>query len=311
MVNSKQNYSNKCSICGEKFSSFGEYLNHFKSDHDEAPWRDKSTLKKLYIEEEKSTNEIADCLGCAQTTIIKWLEKFNIERRSTSESKTGAKYGDYGVTEEQKSKLNNKDWLVQNYVEAGNSMTKLAEKIDSNKDTVANALEYYGIEIRSCHWEGYTPEPGENSNLPELYDEKWVRKEYIENDRTLEDIAEELGCSIAPVSYAVSRFDITKYTNDVPSGENHPQWTDRDVRYGAKWEEKRIQRIKHDDEECVVCGIDKQSHKEKYGVSLHVHHIQPVRSFEDTEDAHEISNLVTLCASCHGHWEGIPLRPQS
>ncbi|MFU8870248.1 HNH endonuclease, partial [Natronococcus sp.] len=30
-----------------------------------------------------------------------------------------------------------------------------------------------------------------------------------------------------------------------------------------------------------------------------VHHVRPVRSFENAEDAHTLDNVVTLCRSCH------------
>jgi 5-methylcytosine-specific restriction endonuclease McrA len=47
-----------------------------------------------------------------------------------------------------------------------------------------------------------------------------------------------------------------------------------------------------------------------------VHHIRPLRVFKEEYDepewyelANDLDNLVSLCASCHHKWEGIPLRP--
>ena len=46
---------------------------------------------------------------------------------------------------------------------------------------------------------------------------------------------------------------------------------------------------------CRVCG--KAPTKPRY---LHVHHIRPAYLFDgDWESANDLSNLVTLCATCH------------
>lgn len=86
--------------------------------------------------------------------------------------------------------------------------------------------------------------------------------------------------------------------------------------YGQNWIEQRRQRLEKDDYECVVCSMTDEEHKQIYGVSLHVHHIERKESFRnengelDYERANRIENLITLCSKCHGRWEGIPLRPQ-
>ncbi|WP_137285452.1 HNH endonuclease [Halorussus salinisoli] len=54
----------------------------------ETPWRDESLLRKLYWEQHLSTNEIADKLGCRQVTIWKWIDRFEIPRRSAYEAAT-------------------------------------------------------------------------------------------------------------------------------------------------------------------------------------------------------------------------------
>jgi len=311
MSKSKQNYSNTCAICGGSFHSFGEYVKHYDQKHEQPPWRDKSLMRELYVEEELSSTAVAEELGCASSTVIKWLEKHGIERRDASETMLGMKFGDYGVTDEQKEKLNDKKWLVENYVSKGRSTCEIAEELDCSRQPVQNALEYFDIETRDPNWEGYDPEPGEQSDLPELYDEKWVRREYVEKDRRLEDIANDLGCSIAPVSYAVSRFNIKKDAYKSIRGENHPMWKGGRIEYGAEWYEKRQQRLEQDGYKCVVCGKSDKKHNDQHGHSLHVHHIKPVRSFDDPSDAHDLSNLVTLCVSCHNRWEGVPLRPQA
>jgi len=49
-------------------------------------WRDEDVLEQLYVNEELSTSEIAEILGCSPPTVRNWMEKFGIERRGYSES---------------------------------------------------------------------------------------------------------------------------------------------------------------------------------------------------------------------------------
>jgi hypothetical protein len=109
-----------------------------------------------------------------------------------------------------------------------------------------------------------------------------------------------------------------KWTSEIRRGENHPRWKGEHGDYcGPNWREERQERLEYDGWECVVCGMDNDTHTEEYGEGLHVHHICPRSEFRDESgdidwsEANDIENLITLCASCHQNWEGIPLRPQT
>ena len=61
--------------------------NEHSAAHDEyadAPWRDEQTLIEAY--EGSSINEIAEQWGCDQRTILTWMRRFGIARRSHSEA---------------------------------------------------------------------------------------------------------------------------------------------------------------------------------------------------------------------------------
>lgn len=80
-------------------------------------------------------------------------------------------------------------------------------------------------------------------------------------------------------------------------GENHPNWKGgHDRYYGKSWWSQREKCLERDDFECQSCGVDDEI--------LHVHHITPFRIFENYESANQLSNLVTLCGSCHKRLEG-------
>lgn len=48
---------------------------------DNTPWRRPLLMKRLYLKEEKTQEEIADELGCVKSTVSKWLQKHGIETR--------------------------------------------------------------------------------------------------------------------------------------------------------------------------------------------------------------------------------------
>lgn len=90
-------------------------------------------------------------------------------------------------------------------------------------------------------------------------------------------------------------------------GEDHPSYNGGTlVRMGPNWTNKRSEALSRDNHTCQDCGISEESHKEKYKQSLHVHHKIPrkeILSNDPTEKEFELvnnlSNLVTVCASCH------------
>lgn len=94
-------------------------------------------------------------------------------------------------------------------------------------------------------------------------------------------------------------------------GEDNPRWSGGyDDYYGETWDQKRREALQRDGFECQSCGIGRADHHDAYGRDLHVHHINPIRTYANPGRANELSNLVTLCEKCHKQWEGVPLRPQ-
>lgn len=97
-------------------------------------------------------------------------------------------------------------------------------------------------------------------------------------------------------------------------GEDHPSW--RGGEYprdrGTNWPALREKTLEEYAYECQGCGRHDDGHRAEHGVGLHVHHIQPVRQFDEPSDADTVDNLIPLCRDCHPEWEKIaPLRPQT
>ncbi|KUK45682.1 MAG: Putative ATP-dependent helicase, partial [Anaerolinea thermophila] len=70
-------------------------------------------------------------------------------------------------------------------------------------------------------------------------------------------------------------------------------WNSEQNDYGSDWDKIRQRVLNRDGHRCQVCGA--------VGVDrpLHVHHIQPFRSFTNRESANQLQNLITLCPTCH------------
>lgn len=85
-------------------------------------------------------------------------------------------------------------------------------------------------------------------------------------------------------------------------------------RFGENWRNTRGAIIRRDGEQCVWCGMSRESHKENYGMDLHVHHRIPRSKFvrhpdKELEEADVQQNLLTVCAGCHRQLENSPIQP--
>jgi DEAD/DEAH box helicase domain-containing protein len=90
------------------------------------------------------------------------------------------------------------------------------------------------------------------------------------------------------VGYWISLTDDT-----VESLKDRMLWNSDANDYGPNWEQIRKKILQRDGSRCQVCGVSGTKQP------LHVHHIQPFRSFPDKETANQLQNLITLCPACH------------
>lgn len=77
------------------------------------------------------------------------------------------------------------------------------------------------------------------------------------------------------------------------------QWGDTNNPYKGKWRVVRRKALERDNHTCQNCGIT----REEIGHEPDVHHITPVREFDDPQLAHTLDNVICLCRSCHRYAE--------
>jgi hypothetical protein len=92
-----------------------------------------------------------------------------------------------------------------------------------------------------------------------------------------------------------SRGCLADWLSENVVGEQHHQWQNGEPAYRGDWWRVRRKARERDDHECRICGTTTADE----GRELDVHHIRPVREFDDPQDAHHLGNVVTLCRSCH------------
>jgi 5-methylcytosine-specific restriction endonuclease McrA len=87
-----------------------------------------------------------------------------------------------------------------------------------------------------------------------------------------------------------------EWVSETRVGENHPRWVDGGVvYYGESWSNARQKVRERDGNVCQLCNDD----EDEIGQKPAVHHIEPVRSFEDPNEAHTMDNMVQVCQPCH------------
>lgn len=249
---------------------------------EDVPWRSEELMRKLYYDYDLTWRKIAEILDCSTGTVSNWIDKHEIET---------------GNDIKRPSNLELRKMYVENHL----SGPAIARKLEVRSSTVYEWLREANIEVRGTG--DYTHETLDNQDeLEELY---------IEKELSVQEIARRLNSTHPTVKEALVNHGIEiRSVSSELSGEKHPRWKGGQEPYGKGWtKEKRESVLERDEYRCQSCGKSNEEHIEENGQSLHVHHINPAREYDDPEERNKKSNLVSMCSSCHSKWEGIPVRP--
>jgi transposase-like protein len=203
-----------------------------------------------------------------------------------------------------------KEWLYQKYVTEGKSTYQIAEIVERNPKQVYEWLKGYGIPMRERKWDT-------KSGAQPFHDGEWLRREYIEKQRSAGEIAEQFGVTDGNVLFFLRRFKIERRDisearsvkhwgasgEDNPMygkrGEDVPNWKggitpERQAFYSSlEWIEASKEVWARDKGICQRCG---EKREEKRG--MHIHHLV---SFAVVELRADPDNLTMLCCDCH-YW---------
>lgn len=266
-------------------------------------------LQREHWVEHKSTTQIAEGLNVHPASVCRKMNEFNIETRGQMSNSA-----DY-------DKLDDLEYLRRQYVEEEKSLNQIAEECDCSRHAVSQRMKRLDVEIvqhRDHYFTGgleFSKSQTEG-DIAKLYDEEYVKTQYVENEKSMVEMAKELNLSAGAVLNALRRYDIKArdYPEAAPKGPDNHNFKNIDTGYyGPNWDEQKLAARIRDHCKCQVCGINDAQHLDKYDRVNSVHHITP-RSYYvdengvlDYETANRLDNLITLCSDHHPDYEGVPI----
>ncbi|WP_323192434.1 helix-turn-helix domain-containing protein [Halostella sp. PRR32] len=99
--------------------------------------------------------------------------------------------------------------LVKLYAEQGLTIYEIGDKLGCSGRAVADWLENHGIDRREA-----AERPGDHA------DEETLRELYLEEEMSMESIADQFGCSSSTIGYWLAEFDI-------PTRDRHEKMVER------------------------------------------------------------------------------------
>jgi len=139
----------------------------------------KTTVKNLYVKEEKSIHKIANMLNCSPSSILYRCKKYGIKLRPRMKIIKGL----------------NKAILNRLYVKEGKSINKIAKKYACSHSVIESRCRQFGIQLRSPR------------RVKELT-KSMLQKLYVEEGKTVREIARIIGCSREPVRIKCKQYGI-------------------------------------------------------------------------------------------------------
>lgn len=242
------------------------------------PWRDRETLRRMRAEECLSQAEIAERFDCSQAIISYWIREFDLESGKIQKPEP----------------WRDEEVLRRLYVEQRLTMAEVADTLQCSREAVQEWIHRHDIETRS-----------RNPTVPdELTDRDTLHKLYTRDGKSTYEIADSLDCAPSTVFDWLREHDIETRSVGSHAGPLHHRWKGgSDPYYGENWHQQRRKALSRDENSCQKCGMGNMKHKEIHGMSLDVHHIMPIREFDEPARANLLANLVTLCRRCHNRLE--------
>lgn len=190
-----------------------------------------------------------------------------------------------------KRKYHDKEWLRVEYVEKRRSTTDMAEECNVAPQTIRRWLEKNDIDRRG-------QSQAQISDVKKFHDKEWLREQYLDNNRSMRDIAQECGVSPSGVKKWIDKFDI-----ESRGPAEHMRYTP--VSHGWNARGYEYVRAKHDYEtdgcfvhQLVAIANGAEPHKVFSNGRYHVHHKNGVK-WDNRPDNLEFKSAKTHSVQHH------------
>jgi transposase len=194
---------------GIEARSYSESL----SDGDIEKLGDEEWLREQYKNQRKSTVDIADELDVCSSTVRKWMHKHGIETRSRLGS----------LSDGDNQKLRDEEWLREQYKNQRKSTVDIADELEVDSNSVRRWIDKHGIEARS------RLESLSDGDNKKLRDGDWLREQYENQQKTIQEIASNLKVGSTTVRDWLRRHGIERRSSIMS-----PEHTTHIVR--SEWE---------------------------------------------------------------------------
>jgi transposase-like protein len=150
-------------------------------------------LRARYVDEGRSLAQIAAELGCSKQLVHAWLRAHGIPARAQTRFA-------------QLPALADRAWLRERYDVQGRTIPEIAAEVGCGATTVQRALRVHGIPARPPRVARVASRRAPGADR--LEDGAWLRARYLDEGKSCQQIAEELGCAKMTVHRALRRHGI-------------------------------------------------------------------------------------------------------
>jgi len=176
------------------------------------------------------------------------------------------------------------------------TLLEMSNKIGCSINTIYRRMRQYNIK---------------KFKVSDILTNTFLIKEYLNNKKSQENIADEIGCTQAFITKKLQEYNIKARSQteaisgdknphrihpELSIGKNNPAWIDGRsyLPYTSEFTNKLKYRIRERDTfTCQNCGIIEKTHLKTYKRVLDIHHID-----YNKENCKE-TNLITLCQKCN------------
>jgi len=124
----------------------------------DAPYQDRDRLKELYHVKNLTAGEIAEKMGVSQATISRWLDRKNVETKTSAE-KREERGTQHRPTKE--GPHTDEEWLRECYFDRKMSITEMADEAGLKSEvSIMKQMDRYGIDRRPQHVTRILRNPG-------------------------------------------------------------------------------------------------------------------------------------------------------
>lgn len=211
-----------------------------------------------------------------------------------------------------KSILKDKDWLFNQYIVQLKTTTQIGKEVGCGNCLVGTWLRRHNIKARKA-----SSAQLKHNNL-EFCDELWLRKQYIEEGLSTQEIGNILRISNVTVRKLLKTHKIPMRSlkearknllqKNPITGCNHPNWkggiatTNHAIRNSMPYKEWRSAVLQRDKYICRNCDCNEHVHVHhvvEFANIIKQYSILTVENAYSCTDLWNIENGIVLCENCH------------